>query len=180
MKTKQFLIITLVVGLLFFGYYKTQAALLRPGVSGGLLAPIDLSGLVMTMASPLTIDGTSNDAVIAADSATSTIPGNLSLLGHLLPSPDGTLDIGSVTRTFRNVYASGTLSLYQATISASGLTATRTMTFPDKAGTISIFSSVPTASSTPCVVGEFAATSSAIYICVSTNLWTRATSTIDW
>lgn len=56
----------------------------------------------------------------------------------------------------------------------------RTYFFPDQSGTFGIFSSVPTASTTPCVVGEFAATSTYIYVCVSPNQWTRATSTINW
>ncbi len=62
----------------------------------------------------------------------------------------------------------------------TALNSNRTIYFPNNSGTSTIWTAIPTASTTPCVVGQIAATSTYIYTCVSTNQWNRATSTINW
>ncbi len=80
----------------------SAGSLLKPGVGGGLLIPLNFSGLVITVASPLTVSGTSS-STITGDGSVSTIGGGLTVSGQLKAS-------SSVVYIYRLITASTTLS----------------------------------------------------------------------
>lgn len=145
----------------------------------------------------LVVGGTAT-STITGDGTVSTIGNDLNVAGTISAGANQGLSLnGYNSNTYLTYDAGGntldisletptsTLTLtstgWRAILDVSGIsTVDRTFTFPDQSGTFGIFSAVPTASTTPCVVGEFAATSTYIYVCVSPNQWTRATSTINW
>ena len=76
-----------------------NAALLHPQKPAGLLAPINLNQLIMTVASPFTVSGNS-PSIITGDGTTSTIGSSLMVNDFLqVSSPSSTAVIGKTSGT---------------------------------------------------------------------------------
>lgn len=96
-------VFSFVVGFFFGGSaLVTSAALLTPGRDGGLLAPLDFSSLVITVASPFTISGSATSTI--SGSGTSTIGSSLVINGNIYPNRYGA---GSSTVASSTLYELG-------------------------------------------------------------------------
>lgn len=79
--TKKIVIALIALVILLYGG-TTSAALLTPNTPGGLLSPFDLSGLIVSVASPFKVNGTAT-STITGDGTESTIGGGLAVTGGI-------------------------------------------------------------------------------------------------
>ncbi len=134
MNKKSIIIAAVAIASIAIGSFVANAALLRPNAQSGLLMPLDISNMVANLGSPLTIVGATTSTVIASDTATSTISGNLVVNG------------GSITNAssipFALVYSSSTPAIGGSELSP-GACATATTTMSGLSTSSSVFFTSP-------------------------------------